>query len=228
MARCCLITAHKRSLRRLCFYRCVSVHRGAVGIPACLAGHMTRQQYISRCTVDVSQLVWRQQTGNIKCMMGYVTWYTPPGWRGPPGWNARPGWRAPPDGEIPPGWRTPRDGEPPRDGELPPWDGETPPGWRPPWDGETPCPPRWRTPPQMENPLGWRTPPMENPPMENTPTPPTVNVRAVRILLECILVPYIYLSLSNAKKLITIPEIDKTMLKEMKYITYIRPELCRR
>ena len=40
------------------------------GIPACLAGHMTRQQYISRCTVDVSQLVWRQHTGNIKCMMG--------------------------------------------------------------------------------------------------------------------------------------------------------------
>ena len=40
------------------------------GIPACLPGHMTKQQYISRCTVDVSQLVWRQHTGNIKCMMG--------------------------------------------------------------------------------------------------------------------------------------------------------------
>ena len=57
---------------------CLSTGRG--GIPACLAGHITRQQYISRCTVDVSQLVWRQHTGNIKCMMGYVTWYTPLLW----------------------------------------------------------------------------------------------------------------------------------------------------
>ena len=32
-----VITARKRSLRRLCFYTCLSVHRGA-GIPACLAG----------------------------------------------------------------------------------------------------------------------------------------------------------------------------------------------
>ena len=40
------------------------------GIPACLAGHMTNQQYISSCTVDGSQLVRRQHTGNIKCMMG--------------------------------------------------------------------------------------------------------------------------------------------------------------
>ena len=43
---------------------------GGGGISACLTGHMTRQQYISRCIVDVSQLVWRQHTGNIKCMMG--------------------------------------------------------------------------------------------------------------------------------------------------------------
>ena len=93
--------ARKLSLRRLCFYRCVSVHRRGVGIPACLAGHMTRQQYIRRCTVDVSQLVWRQHTSNIKCMMGYVTWYIPPGWRNPPGWR-------------PPRWRTPQmDGEHP-------------------------------------------------------------------------------------------------------------------
>ena len=65
------ITTHKHSLWRLCFYKCSSVHKGGGGgIPACLADHMTRQQYISRCTVDVSQLVWRQHTGNIKCMMG--------------------------------------------------------------------------------------------------------------------------------------------------------------
>ena len=46
-----IITARKRSLRRLCFYRCLSVHRRG-GIPGCIAGHMTRQ-YISRCTVGV-------------------------------------------------------------------------------------------------------------------------------------------------------------------------------
>ena len=85
----CIFTARKRSLRRLCFYRCVSVH-GGVGIPG------------------------------------------PPQMENPP-------WM-----ETPPGWRTPPDGEPPLDGEPPP---------------------------------GWRTPPL-------------VNVRVVRILLECILVEY--------------------------------------
>ena len=33
-----LITARKRSLRRLCFYICLSVHGGGGGIPVCLAG----------------------------------------------------------------------------------------------------------------------------------------------------------------------------------------------
>ena len=47
----------------------VCLSTGGGGIPGCIAGHMTRQ-YISRCTVGVSQLVWRQHTGNIKCMMG--------------------------------------------------------------------------------------------------------------------------------------------------------------
>ena len=67
---CSVITARKRSFGQGNNFTpvCHSVHR--LGIPACLAGHMTRQQYISRCTVDVSQLVWRQHTGNIKCMMG--------------------------------------------------------------------------------------------------------------------------------------------------------------
>ena len=32
-----IFTARKRSLRRLCLYRCLSVHRGG-GIPACIAG----------------------------------------------------------------------------------------------------------------------------------------------------------------------------------------------
>ena len=34
---CSIFTARKRSLRKLCFYTCLSVHRGC-GIPACLAG----------------------------------------------------------------------------------------------------------------------------------------------------------------------------------------------
>ena len=42
-------------------------------------------------------------------------------------------------------------------------------------------------PPRMENPPGWRTPPDGEPPLDGG-TPPPVNVRAVRILLECILV----------------------------------------
>ena len=56
-----------------------SGHRGV--IPACLAGHMTNQQYISSCTVSGSLLVWRQHTGNIKCMI--PPWY-PPGQTPPP------------------------------------------------------------------------------------------------------------------------------------------------
>ena len=78
------------------------------GIPACLAGHMTRQQYISRCTVDVSQLVWRQHTGNIKCMMGQVTWYTPLplGQTPPPGSDTSPG-QTSPRSDTPPMGQTP-------------------------------------------------------------------------------------------------------------------------
>ena len=105
--------------------------QGGVGIPACLAGHMTRQQYISRCTVDVSQLVWRQQTGNIKCMMGYVTWYTTPPRTTPPGPPPLPPGSHPPGshppGPHPPGTTTtppritpPRTTHPPRTTTTPP------------------------------------------------------------------------------------------------------------
>ena len=55
-----------------------------------------------------------------------------------------------------------------------------PPGWRaphPPRMENPPTPPRWRTPPDGEPPP---TPPDGEP-------PPLVNVRVVRILLECIL-----------------------------------------
>ena len=110
---------------------------GGVGIPACLAGHMTRQQYISRCTVDVSQLVWRQQTGNIKCMMGYVTWYTPLGphpslgpHTPPPPQDHTPGTTPPPDHttppDHPPGTTHPL-GSPPLEKPQPPQDHTPPP-----------------------------------------------------------------------------------------------------
>ena len=137
-----------------------------MGIPACLAGHMTRQQYISRCTVDVSQLVWRQQTGNIKCMMGYVTWYTPLDGDPPDG---EPPLMETPWMENPPGWRTPPGGEPP-------WK-ENPPGWRTP-----PTPPPWMENPPMENPLGWRTPPGGEPPGMETPQRRTPPIQKMYIL----------------------------------------------
>ena len=78
-------------------------------IPACLAGHMTRQ-YISRCTVDVSQLVWMQHTGNIKCMIGYVTWAEPPT---PSLWVSHPLGQTPPGSDMPPGSDTPKVRHPP-------------------------------------------------------------------------------------------------------------------
>ena len=135
---------------------CVILFTGGGGIPVCLVGHMTNQHYISSCTVGGSQLVRRQHTGNIKCMMGLGHMVTPSSrWRPPR-------WRTPLDGE-PPGWRAPLDGEPPwmentpLDGDPP--DGEPPCMEKPPWmenppDGDTPPdgePPRWRT-PWMENP----------------------------------------------------------------------------
>ena len=68
-----IFTARKRSFGQgnifigMCHEFC---SHGGVGIPACLAGHMINQQYKSSCTAGESQLVWRQHTGNIKCMMG--------------------------------------------------------------------------------------------------------------------------------------------------------------
>ena len=99
-----------------------------------------------------------------------------------------------------PWMESPPDGQPPRDGE--------PPRWRPPWM-ETPLtldgdPPGWR-PPRMENPPRWRTPPDGEPPWMETPfldgDPPSVNVRAVRILLECILAFSILLLIFQFNKL---------------------------
>ena len=41
---CCLITARKRILRRLCFHRCLSVHRRGVCLPHCMLGYPPRDQ----------------------------------------------------------------------------------------------------------------------------------------------------------------------------------------
>ena len=81
----------------------------------------------------------------------------------------------------------------------PPWEGGTLPAGRPPWDGgippgrETPgkeAPPAGR-PPRREAPppLGRRhTPPAGRPPEEGIIPPRRLLLRAVRILMECILV----------------------------------------
>ena len=81
------------------FARVMSLHvsvilsMGGGGIPACTTGHMTKH-YISTCTGDQSQLVTGQHAGNIKCMMGWVTWYTLPG-AGTP-WSRHPPEQTPP------------------------------------------------------------------------------------------------------------------------------------
>ena len=64
--------------------------------------------------------------------------------------------------------------------ENPPWM-ENP----PPWDGE---------PPLDGEPPGWR-----NPPLDGEPPPPYGKERAVRILLECILVSLLYCSVQQSK-----------------------------
>ena len=38
----CIFTARKQSLRRLCFHRCLSVHRG--GLPHCMLGYTSPRQ----------------------------------------------------------------------------------------------------------------------------------------------------------------------------------------
>ena len=66
-----IFTARKRSLRRLCFYMCLSfiLFTGG-GVVVVVSQHAMGQQYIRSCISVESQLVWRQHTGNIKCMMG--------------------------------------------------------------------------------------------------------------------------------------------------------------
>ena len=113
-------------------------------IPACTTGHMTKH-YISSCIGDQSQLVTGQYTGNIKCMMGQVTWYPP--WAGTPPRQAPP-WAGTPRQAHPLDQVPPRPGTPP---DQYPWTRHSPgqgtlqtrhpPDQAPPW---TRHPPRYR------------------------------------------------------------------------------------
>ena len=103
-----LFTARKRSLRRLCFYTCVSVHGGG---GSTWAGTPPRTRYTPRPA-------------------------TPPGTRYPPGPGTPPWDQVPPrtrytpwDQVHSPGtWYTPRTRYPPPQGPGTPWDQVHPPG----------------------------------------------------------------------------------------------------
>ena len=62
-----IFTARKRSCGKVMFLQ-VSVILLTGGV--CVSYHALHHHYISSCTVGGSQLVRRQHTGNIKCMMG--------------------------------------------------------------------------------------------------------------------------------------------------------------
>ena len=98
----------------------------------------------------------------------------PPGKEAPPGRETSLGRRHPPARETPLGWR------------HPPWQGD-PPGRRHPRQGD---PPGRRYPPGGRHPLPWEggTPPSRETPRKESPPPRRLLLRAVRILLECILV----------------------------------------
>ena len=97
--------------------------------------------YISNCTVGGSQLVRRQHTCNIKCMMGYVTWYTPSPWEG----TAPPPRKVPPTRQVYPQYRyTPTD-------RYNPWQVHPPGRYTPSGQGQPPgqVHPRAGTPPMV-------------------------------------------------------------------------------
>ena len=128
------ITARKRSLRRLCFYTCLSFILFTGG--------------------------------------EYLTRYTPPE-QTPPGTRSTPQSRHPPWDQVSPPSRHPLGpGTPPE--QTPPWEQVHPPG------ADTP-----RT---RYTPLGPGVHPREQTPPDQSMLGYTVNVRAVRILLECNLV----------------------------------------
>ena len=102
-----IFTARKRSLRRLCFYRCLSVHGGGMENPP---GWRTPWMEIP-------------PDGEPPLDGGTPPDGEPPRMENPPGWRTPldggpPRMETPPDGE-PPGWRTPRWRNPPSYGEPP-------------------------------------------------------------------------------------------------------------
>ena len=93
-----------------------------------------------------------------------------------------------PGRENPPGL-----GEPlPRAGRTPPGQGENPPGADPPWNRHPPGAETFPLPPRAETPPGADSPRSRHPPPGSI-LQHTVNERPVRILLECILVPFFVL-----------------------------------
>ena len=137
----------KRSLRRLCFRRCLSAHRGGISV----------------------------SVRGVSAPGGLCQWDPPD--RDPPRQRTPldrdPPWTETPLGQRPPGQRHP----PERD----------PPGQRPTLDRDPH--PKQRPPPQTETPTPDRDPPGQRPPDRD---PLDGNRRAVRIILECILVLYIH------------------------------------
>ena len=80
----CIFTARKRSLRRLCFYRCLSVHRWACVVGACMAGGRVWQGACmtgeGRCVVGGMRGI-RWDTVNeravrilLECILVYIAW----------------------------------------------------------------------------------------------------------------------------------------------------------
>ena len=61
-----IFTARKRSCGKVMFLQVSVILLTGGGV----SHHALHHHYISSCTVGGSQLVRRQHTGNIKCMMG--------------------------------------------------------------------------------------------------------------------------------------------------------------
>ena len=145
-SKCRIITARKRSLRRLCFYTCVSVIL------------FTEGEYLNRY---------------------------------PPGRYTHPGQVHPPGPGTPPGQVSPPGpGTPPSPDQVHPQDQVHPMGpGTPPWDQVHP--PKPGTPPgTRDTPHRPGTPPWPGTPPSSACWEIQANKRAVRILLECILVYY--------------------------------------
>ena len=66
-----VITAHKRSLRRLCFYRCLSVHRG--GMRGCSGGACVVAR--GACMVALGGHAWLLWGGMCGCSRGGPAWF---------------------------------------------------------------------------------------------------------------------------------------------------------